>query len=504
MKRLRYVLSVLLFLVSLAVPVLPAHAETGNLLANPSVETDGGAGLPANWAGNSWGANTTALAYSTEGHTGSKSLRIDMTAHTDGDAKWMADAVTVNPGTTYTYSSFYKANAATELDLQYTDTAGNVTYAYLQAVAPSTDWTEVTAEFTTPANVAKVVVMHIVAEAGWLQVDDFSLIEKIVLAPPTSGNFVANPSVETANGTIPASWTPTRWGTNTTTLTYAADGHTGGKSLLTNMTAHTDGDAKWMADAVNVTGNTSYIYTGFYKASVATELDLQYTDASGNVTYVYGQAVPASSDWAQTTFTFTTPATATKVVVMHILAQVGTLQTDDFSLTENTTTPPPPTGTGNLFANPSMETANGSSPAGWQSNYWGTLTPQFTYENTGRTGSRSVTTTVTQYTDGDAKWYAEPVNVTAGSNYTYEDYYKSNVTSRVFAAFIDGSGNWSYAALPDAPAAADWAKYTTTVAVPANAAKVTLFHVLDRIGVLTIDDASLSSGSTDPDPDPAL
>jgi peptidoglycan/xylan/chitin deacetylase (PgdA/CDA1 family) len=487
MKRLTSLLTALLVLAAFAIPVFSVSADpAANLIANPSVETASN-DTPANWTANSWGNNTSNLTYKSEGRTGSRSLAIDMSAHTDGDAKWMADAVDVTAGKTYTYSSFYKATGNTEIDLQYTDASGNISYQYMQSVAPTADWTQLTTEFTVPENITKVTVLHIVAEAGTLQLDDFSLIEKVALPAPTSGNFIANPSVETGNGTTPANWTANKWGTNNAVSTYADGGHDDTKSLMINMSAYTDGDAKWMHDAIAVTGNKAYTYTGFYKSNVETELDLQYTDAEGNVTYAYGQSVPASNDWAQTTLNFTTPANAVKVVVMHVIAQNGTLQTDEFSLTESVVLPP--VDDDNLIANGSMETANGNMPAGWSSNNWGTNTTQFTYNTTGRTDSRSVTTTVSAYTDGDAKWYANPTDVVAGKTYIYRHYFKSTAQTSAFAAYVDAAGNWSYVELGNIAASADWKLYETNITVPAGAVKATIFHVLNRTGSLTIDDA---------------
>jgi hypothetical protein len=333
-----------------------------------------------------------------------------------------------------------------------------------------------------------------------------------VLAAGT--NLLANPSVETASGANPANWTANRWGTNTGTLTYKSEGHTGSKSLEVNMTAYTDGDAKWMADPVNVTANKAYTYTGWYKSNISTEIDLQYLDASGNATYAFGQVVPAATNWTQLTTAFTTPANVTKVVVMHVVAGVGNLQTDDFSLTEtDTTTPPveppatppvtPPTDpSGNLIANPSFETADGANPATWEKNAWGTNTPAFTYENTGHTGTKSAKVNMTAYTDGDAKWFATPVAVTGSQAYKYSDWYMSNVANRVVVAFVDASGNYTYQEIAGATASATWKEYTATFTAPANAVKASVYHLIDRVGNLSLDDVSLMKATTTPDPDP--
>jgi hypothetical protein len=303
-----------------------------------------------------------------------------------------------------------------------------------------------------------------------------------------ASNLIANSSVETNSSGQPTGWSTSAWGTNNASHTYVTSGHTGSKSLKVEMTTHTDGDAKWMHDEVDVSPDTTYTYTSYYKSNVATEIDLQYRNTSNSLSYAYVQSVSvASSEWTKVTATFTTPADVDKVVVMHILAAPGWLQTDDFTLEESTA---PATGN-NLLANPSFEDANNGMPESWSSSHWGTNTPGFTYENTGRTGSRSVKVNVVSHTDGDAKWYAEPVAVEEGKSYTYADYYKSSVTTRVVAAFMDDEENYSYMELDAAPSAVNWTQYSATFTTPTNTEKVTIYHLVDSVGTLTIDDTSL-------------
>ena len=311
-----------------------------------------------------------------------------------------------------------------------------------------------------------------------------------------STNLILNPSAETVNAGKPANWTADSWGTNTTTMQVTSDAHTGSEALNVTTTARTNGDAKWAPDAVSVTAGQQYTYSDYYKASVGTELDVAYTDASGNVTYAYLGAVNPATNWQLTTNTFTVPATATQAAVLHILAGVGSLTIDDASLGTTVTAPvTPPSAGSNLIANPSFETANGVTPAGWQTGGWGANNAAFTYESTGHTGSRSASVKITSYTNGDAKWYASPVTVTAGQQYTYSDAYQSDVATRVVAAYTVGSST-AYVELAQAPAAASWATYTATLTAPAGATDVTIFHLLDKVGSLTIDDVSLVAGTT--------
>jgi peptidoglycan/xylan/chitin deacetylase (PgdA/CDA1 family) len=314
----------------------------------------------------------------------------------------------------------------------------------------------------------------------------------MVAVSADSPNLIANPSVEVASGNGPANWTPDSWGTNTTTMTYQNSGHTGTKSLSISTTAYTNGDAKWIPDAAPVTPNQSYTYNEFYESNVATELDAQYTDASGAVSYVYLENVPASTSWAPASVAFTTPATATKVSVLHILAGAGTLQTDDFSLATTTVVTPPANTNGNLILNPSFETANGNTPVDWQTGGWGTNTTSFSYAtNDGHTGTASAKVQTTSYTNGDAKWYFNPVAVKPSTQYTFSDFYKSTIATSLVAEYVDASGNLTYQTLSAPAAASAWQQASVTFTTPATATSMTMFHLIAGVGTLQIDDASL-------------
>ncbi len=157
----------------------------------------------------------------------------------------------------------------------------------------------------------------------------------------------------------------------------------------------------------------------------------------------------------------------------------------------NTTTPTAPVDQDNLILNGSFETANVGSPVNWNKNAWGANTATFGYGTTGRTGTRSATVTMSAYTSGDAKWYADASAVTAGKSYTYRDYYQSTVATRVVLAFQNAAGAYTYQEVAAAPASAAWAEYSATFTVPTGMTKVSVYHVISSVGTLTIDDTSL-------------
>lgn len=109
-------------------------------------------------------------------------------------------------------------------------------------------------------------------------------------------------------------------------------------------------------------------------------------------------------------------------------------------------------------------------------------------------------------TDGDAKWYFADVPVASGSTYTFSDQYKSTVASTLTARYTNADGTFSYVDIvSNLPPSVGWITASQTITVPVNAVKVTVFHLINSIGTLDIDNAELrlsapgaSSGPLDP------
>ncbi|RYF28757.1 MAG: hypothetical protein EOO17_04130 [Chloroflexi bacterium] len=147
----------------------------------------------------------------------------------------------------------------------------------------------------------------------------------------------------------------------------------------------------------------------------------------------------------------------------------------------------------NLITNPSLEQSSGTPalPAGWSDGSYGNNNRSLTYENGGRTGDKSVKVTISSRTDGDAKWAFTPVDVTAGTDYTYSDYYKSDVTTKFVAKYTNQDNSESYVYLGDKAASSTWTQASFNFITPTSAKNVIIFHVIDSVGTLQIDDADL-------------
>jgi len=431
MKR-RGTFIVLLFLVGLTVcfPLtsLPVAALAANEIVNPSAETVSTVDntLPSNWQTGNWGTNATTFTYDTTGHTGSRSMKVQMTSYTDGDAKWFFTPVAVTAGTQYTFSDYYQSTVPTSLVAQFDNGNGVYNYVDLGAVSASSSWTQVSQSVTAPAGAQKVTIFHLLNAVGTLSIDDasFSATEaaavtvtmpstnatisgtttlsanasdpngvagvqfkvdganvgtEVTATPyqtswntssvpngthsvsatlrsttgatitsqpvtisvnnvaPVGANIIPNASLETpdpANSNAPQGWTAGGWGINTTAFSYVTnDGQAGSRSVKIQTTAYTNGDAKWYATPQPVTPGVQYAFSDYYKSSITTDVTVQFDDGNGNYAYVdLGSAAASASAWKQFTGLVTVPAGMKNATIFHLINGVGTLQTDNYSL----------------------------------------------------------------------------------------------------------------------------------------------------------------------------
>ncbi len=437
MKRLTAVLSSLLITAGLLMSMSTVFAAGPNLVANPGLETASGT-APANWTSNKWGSNTAAFTYDTTGHSGSRAATVKVSAYASGDAKWSFAPVNVTPNTTYTFSNWYKSTAVSGVVAAVTPTSGAVSYTWIANAPVSAAWKQQSFSFKAPANAKQVTFLHYLDKNGTLSVDDYSLTadDGTTTPPPVNTPPTVNVSGPISGATV--------------------------------------------SDTINVTANA--------------------TD-NQSVVSVQFKLDGANLGAADTTAPYSTPwDTKTIANGSHSLTAVA-IDNQGVSATSaavpvtvsNVVTPPV---AGNLVANPSAETANGAVPANWISNSWGTNTSNLTYETNGQDGSRSLKATISSYTNGDAKWYFAPVAVTPNAAYNYSQWYKSNVETEVDAMVTMKDGTVQYFWLGSVPAnPTNWQKLNYQFTAPANAATVTIFHVVSKVGYVQVDNVTFAQNS---------
>ncbi len=404
---------------------------------------------------------------------------------------------------------------------------------------------------------------------------------------PTGDNRIANPSLEAPgpNGD-PQAWYRGGWGDNDRVFTYPTEGSHGFDAAKIEITSLLNGDAKWYFADVAVLPGEVYVFSHEYKSTVSTELLVRYTLIDGSIQYQYlGTRAPAGN-WTQSLATMTAPVNAVSLTVFHILHSVGSLEVDNFSLTEADVTPPmvtldsPIGGTvsgtttvsgtasdasgivgvtfivdavengaedtsapyefawdttvvtngahvlslrardaagntatstvtvdvsnyvpavGNLIVDPYLEQIDVVGQTAWKKGGWGMNNRTFSSVSTGK-AAIGAKVEITNYTNGDAKWYFEDVPVTPGATYTFSNYYQSNVSTELLARVTRVDGTILYMFLKTLPASGSTGAYSLAqFTVPSDAASVTVFHILHAAGYLVTDTYKLYEGAHIPD-----
>lgn len=314
-----------------------APGSTANLVLNPSVEEfDATTTLPLHWATGGWGTNTPIYTYDTTGNTGARSLKVELTSYTDGDAKWYFDPIPVTPGQRYLVTDYYMSNVATQVSVEFNLSNGTQAYPEIGFPVAASDWTKFSTVVTAPANAVSMTVLHFINKTGWLATDDYSVTE----APTPTGN-PANASLEITSPAdpenLPDLWNKSKWGTNTVAFTYLQnEGHAGTKSVKIDMTARTDGDAKWYFDPIPVTPGDSYMVSDWYKATIPTHVVVAFTNTDNTLKYAELRMAPAAADWTQFSEIVQVPMNAKTMTVYHMISAVGSLTTDDYSVAKTT------------------------------------------------------------------------------------------------------------------------------------------------------------------------
>lgn len=304
--------------------------------------------------------------------------------------------------------------------------------------------------------------------------------------------------------TLPLAWHRGGWGVNQPTYSYPVSGFNDAAAVSVALTSHTNGDVKWYTDHVSVTAGASYLFTNRYQATVPTIITAEYRLNTGAVQYQYLLTLPATSTWAEARINITIPAGVTSVTIYHLLNQVGSLTFDSPSLTKNDPVPPPPD-PGNLIVNGSFETSSVTDPTlpnNWSKAGWGTSQAAFSYPVAGHTSANAAAITLSSYTDGDVKWRFTPIATTTSRSLTYSEYYKATVPTFVTVDYEMNDGSHRYVDIANLTAVSDWTKAQATFTPPTGLRSLTIYHLLNRVGSLTLDSARLEITSAAPPSDP--
>ncbi|OGY64848.1 MAG: hypothetical protein A3A04_01915 [Candidatus Harrisonbacteria bacterium RIFCSPLOWO2_01_FULL_40_28] len=303
-------------------------------------------------------------------------------------------------------------------------------------------------------------------------------------------NLVKNPSLElSTTGSAPDEWLKGRWGVNKAFFTYPVLGHSSSRGARVEISEYTSGDAKWYFKEVPVTPGKIYVFRDTWNATIGSFVTIQFKMTNGGFIYKDIAQLGPSTSWQRTEKEFVVPQGVQSLTVFHLIKNVGILNVDNYELREEF----PETQTQeedplNLVKNPSLElSTTGSAPDEWLKGRWGVNKAFFTYPVLGHSSSRGARVEISEYTSGDAKWYFKEVPVTPGKIYVLANDYTANTQSYVTVQLRSSNNTYSYVDIAILPPSSAWTHVEKTITIPQDIVGITVFHLINRIGILNVD-----------------
>ncbi|MBZ9639028.1 galactose oxidase-like domain-containing protein [Streptomyces sp. PSKA30] len=183
----------------------PQSASAANLIKNPGFETAGTGDMPYCWSKSGWGDNDFSFTTTSDAHTGSKAMKVELTRRVEGDRKALitesADcAPVVTVGEQYDLSLWYKTTTpdANITLFRHDTTAGWQYWTDLKTLEMAGSWTQATVRTPeVPAGTDRVSWGVSVYGTGSATTDDYTMEQ---VADPVPDPECTGTPEECANG----------------------------------------------------------------------------------------------------------------------------------------------------------------------------------------------------------------------------------------------------------------------------------------------------------------
>jgi hypothetical protein len=172
-----------------------------------------------------------------------------------------------------------------------------------------------------------------------------ALVATVLLVAPRGSsaqlgtNLITNPTIDRLDGRNPADWTRAAWGSIDARYSVAKPGQAGVSdgALQVRVTRYESGDAKWMFPAVAAVPGAQYDFGFSYKSNVVSSVVAELTMADGSHQYQWlGDLAPSRATWQEFHTSLVAPDGAAKLTVFHLIATVGWIRSDTFTLVQAT------------------------------------------------------------------------------------------------------------------------------------------------------------------------
>ncbi|QNP70517.1 DUF1929 domain-containing protein [Streptomyces roseirectus] len=172
----------------------PQPASAANLILNPGFETAGSGDMPYCWEKSGWGDNDFTFTTTSDAHSGSKAMKVELTRRVDGDRKALitesaACAPAVSVGKQYDLSLWYKSTTPdTSVTLfRHDATAGWQYWTDLKTLDVSASWAQASVRTPeVPAGTDRIAWGVSVYGTGSATTDDYTMEQVPDVTPPAT------------------------------------------------------------------------------------------------------------------------------------------------------------------------------------------------------------------------------------------------------------------------------------------------------------------------------
>ncbi|KKD05396.1 galactose oxidase-like domain-containing protein [Streptomyces sp. WM6386] len=183
----------------------PQPASAANLIKNAGFETAGTGGMPYCWEKSGWGDNDFTFTTTSDAHSGSKAMKVELTRRTEGDRKALITesaecAPVVSVGKQYDLNLWYKSttpDAAVTL-FRHDATAGWQYWTDLKTLQIAGSWTEASVRTPeVPTGTDRITWGVSVYGTGSATTDDYTMEQ---VADPVPAPQCTGTAEQCANG----------------------------------------------------------------------------------------------------------------------------------------------------------------------------------------------------------------------------------------------------------------------------------------------------------------
>ncbi|MGH7196421.1 MAG: polysaccharide deacetylase family protein [Candidatus Saccharimonadales bacterium] len=320
------------------------NTSANNMLPHSSFDYIEPSGAPQGWhitKNGNLGYTTSKI----EPYASGNAFRLEVTDYRSGDISLASPKVSVKPFSKYLYKGYYIATVNFDLLVRYFYKDGSQRLELIRSYIDYDDpWSTISAAIDTGDSIQAVQFVYRIAANGSLDLDDTYLEEKteniyIPPEPPKTNNLIPNGDFSAADGPLPKDWSMYHEGTNQTAFSYVNDaGTTFVRAQVVNFK---NGEAKWQYDPLPVSAGEYFYFSADYQSDAPVDVVAEFVHANGQYEFDHLASMAPANEWTRIKQYVDVPSGVTQMTVLLILHKNGTLNTDNYFLS-NVTKPGKP------------------------------------------------------------------------------------------------------------------------------------------------------------------